>query len=124
MNLNQYCDDIVYFACNDWNPNPIEADNICHNYLMSYTTFDENVVNKNVDELEKWLNDNMICVNTEVVDMSCSYYITAPKKVFETYFKELLPYVKSEPYDFMWIGDSKYFLEFKKENIGLNFFGF
>lgn len=111
-------EDIVYFACNDWNPFPKESDNICYNYLSSYKPLDENVINKSVDDSQQWLIDNKICVNLEVVDMSCSYYITAPKKVFETYFKELLPLIKNEPYDFLWIGDNKQFLEYKEENFG------
>ena len=116
--------DIVYFACNDWNPNPKESMNLCYNYLMSYNPDNKDIVNKNLEETEQWLKDNKICINCEVVDMSVSYYITAQRKVFETYFVELLPFIKNEPYDFMWKGDNKCFLEFREENIGFNFFDF
>lgn len=114
--------DIVYFACNDWSPEPKEAYNICYNYLGSYSGCkEEEIVNKTADDVEKWLIDNKICVNLEVVDMSTSYYITAPRKIFEETFQELLPFIKDEPYDFLWKGDSKCFLEFKEENFGTNF---
>lgn len=115
--------DIVYFACNDWHPDPKESYNICYNYLGSYTSCkEEEIVNKTIDESEKWVKDNRMCVNWEIIDMSTSYYITAPRKVFETYFKELLPFIKNEPYDFMWIGDNKCFLEHKEENFGFHYF--
>jgi len=115
--------DIVYFACNDWNPNPEEADNICYNYLGSYKGCEEEeIVNKTNDESEKWVKDNRMCINWEIIDMSISYYITAPRKVFEIYFKELLPFIKNEPYDFLWIGDKKCFLEYKEENYGFHYF--
>lgn len=115
---------IVYFACNDWTPNPKESMNLCYNYLMSYSPDNKDIVNKNLEETEQWLKDNKICINCEVIDMSVSYYITAPLNVFEKYFKELLSYVKEEPYDFMFIGDKKFFLEHKEENIGFNFIDF
>ena len=116
-------DKIVYFACNDWYPEPKEAYNICYNYLGSYATANEDkVVNKTPEDAVKWVEDNKMCINCDIVDMSCSYYITAPKKVFETYFKELLPYIKSEPYDFLFKGDKQIFLEYKEENIGFNYF--
>lgn len=115
--------DIVYFACNDWHPDPKESYNICYNYLGSYSGCKEDeIVNKTIDESEEWVKNNKMCINMEIVDMSTSYYITAPRKVFETYFKELLPFIKDEPYDFLWIGDKKCFLEHKEENFGFNFF--
>ena len=117
-------DKIVYFACNDWNPTPKEADNICYNYLMSYSSVNKDIVYKTIEDCEEWMKDNKICINVDIVDMSSSYYITAPLNVFEKYFKELLSYVKEEPYDFMFIGDKKFFLEHKEENIGFNFIGF
>ena len=89
-------EEIVYFACNDWNPEPIEAYNICYNYLGSYAINRDKVVNKTVEEAVKWVEDNKMCINCDIVDMSESYYITAPKSVFETYFKELLSYIKKE----------------------------
>lgn len=115
-------EEIVYFACNDWNPTPNESYNICYNYLSSCIVVDiDKVVNKTADDAEKWVIDNKMCINCDIVDMSLSYYITAPKSVFEKYFKELLPLVKSEPYDFMFIGDKDMFLEYKEENIGINY---
>ena len=115
--------EIVYFACNDWHTTPIEAYNICYYYLGSYTSVDmDKVVNKTPEEVDKWVEDNKMCINCDIVDMSISYYITAPKSVFETYFKELLPYIKSEPYDFLFKGDKQIFLEYKEENIGFNYF--
>lgn len=114
--------EIVYFACNDWHPTPVESDNICHNYLGSYSGVDEDkIINKTIDEVYKFVEDNKMCINCEIVDMSCSYYITAQKKTFETYFPELLPFIKTEPYDFMFIGDNKSFLEYNENNIGFNF---
>ena len=52
--------DIVYFACNDWNPNPKESMNLCYNYLMSYNPDNKDIVNKNLEETEQWLKDNNI----------------------------------------------------------------
>lgn len=116
-------DKIVYFACNDWNPSPDESYNICYNYLGSYTSVDrDKVVNKTIEEVWDFVENNKMCINCDIVDMSCSYYITAPKKVFETYFKELLPFIKSEPYDFLFKGDKKIFLEHNEKNIGFNYF--
>ena len=45
-------DKIVYFACNDWTPNPKESMNLCYNYLMSYSPDNKEIVNKNLEETE------------------------------------------------------------------------
>jgi hypothetical protein len=115
-------EEIVYFACNDWHPTPKEADNLCYRYLEPFTIEDTSkLVNKTSDEVDEWVLKNKMCINCDVIDMSISFYITAPKSVFETYFKELLPFIKTEPYDFLFKGDKQIFLEYKEENFGINF---
>ena len=115
-------EEIVYFAFNDWHPTPKEADNLCYHYLEPFAIEDTSkLVNKTSDEVDEWVLKNKMCINCDVIDMSISFYITAPKSVFETYFKELLPFIKTEPYDFLFKGDKKIFLEYKEENFGINF---
>lgn len=100
---------IVYFAFNDWNPTPKESERL------------SDVMNKDIDAFNEIIEKYKLCINLEVVDMSCSNYITCERKFFEECFPELLPLVKEEPYDFLWIGDKKMFLEYKEENVGYNF---
>ena len=70
-------DKIVYFACNDWHPSPDESYNICYNYLGSYASVDrDKVVNKTIEEVWDFVENNKMCINCDIVDMSCSYYIT------------------------------------------------
>ena len=100
--------EIVYFACNNWNPIPEDSIRLIYDNL-------ENENGKDFPERNK------LCVNVEVVDMSLSYYITANRIFFKKQFPELLAFVRTEPYDFLWENDRQYFLEYKEENIGYNY---
>jgi hypothetical protein len=54
-------EEIVYFACNDWNPTPNESYNICYNYLSSYASVDrDKVVNKTIEEVWDFVKNNKI----------------------------------------------------------------
>lgn len=100
-------DDIVYFGCNDWYPEPKESERLVYEYLEK--------------DAEKFAIDNKLCIKIDIVDMSISYYITAKRSFFEEKFLELLPLIKNEPYDFLFKGDKELFLEYKEENIGVNY---
>ena len=101
-------DEIVYFACNNWYPEPKDAERLIYDNL-------ENENDKDFDERNK------LCINVDVVDMSFSYYITAKRSFFKEQFPELLKFVKTEPYDFLWDNDKQFFLEYKEENIGYSY---
>lgn len=112
---------VVYFQCNDWEPNPEESSRFIYDYLEgSMYANDKNStsVNKTPEEEITWMKANDLCVNVDNYDMSLNYWVTTTKEWLEENFPELLPFASETPQSFMYEGDEKYFLKYTEDNVG------
>lgn len=109
---------VVYFQCNDWSPSPKEAERFIHQYLEG--DFSEHTPMKTDAEVDEWIENDCLCINCDIYDMSIQYWITTTKEWLEQNFPELLSFVSEEPKDYLFKGDKKYFLKYSEENIGVH----
>lgn len=108
---------IVYFQCNDWNPNPDEAARFIYKYILGDLYDDESILKTNED-IKNWIKENDLCVNMDIYDMSVNLWVTTTREWLEENFPELVEFASETPTDFMWEGDKKYYLKYSEENVG------
>ena len=110
-------DKILYFQCNDWLPTPEEASKFIDH--ISGDLFDNEDDKYGVNTAKQWIKNNELCVNLDVYDMSCQYWVTCKESWLEMFFPELLPYANEVPIDDFIFGDGKFYLKYEERNFGM-----
>lgn len=72
-----------------------------------------------IDAAKQWIKNNELCVNLDVYDMSCQYWVTCKESWLEMFFPELLMYANEVPIDDSIFGDGKFYLKYEERNFGL-----
>ena len=112
-------DKILYFQCNDWRPTPEEASKFIDHINGDLFATEDNEYG--IGAAEQWMKNNELCVNCDVYDMSCQYWVSCKESWLEMFFPELLPYTNEVPIDDSWIGDAKFFLKYEEKNFGWHY---
>ena len=110
-------DKILYFQCNDWHPTPEEASKFIDH--ISGDLFANEDDKYGIDAAKEWIKSNELCVNLDVYDMSCQYWVTCKESWLEMFFPELLMYANEVPIDDSIFGDGKFYLKYEERNFGM-----
>ena len=76
---------ILYFQCNDWHPTPEEASKFIDH--ISGDLFASEDDKYGIDAAKQWIKNNELCVNLDVYDMSCQYWVTCKESWLEMFFQ-------------------------------------
>ena len=112
-------DKILYFQCNDeYYPTPKEASKFIKHINGDLFASEDNKYD--IPSAKQWIKNNELCVNIDVYDMSCQYWVTCKESWLEMFFPELLPYANELPINDSIFGDGKFYLKYEERNFGLH----
>ena len=110
-------DKILYFQCNYWIPTLEEASKFIDHIGGDVFANEDNKYD--IAAAKEWIKNNELCVNFDVYDMSCQYWVTCKESWLEMFFPELLPYANEVPVDDSIFGDGKFYLKYEERNFGM-----
>ena len=105
---------ILYFQCNDWHPTPEEASKFIDHIDGDVFASEDNKYD--IAAAKEWIKNNELCVNIDVYDMSCQYWVTCKESWLEMFFPESLPYANELPIDDSIFGDGKFYLKYEERD--------
>ena len=77
-------DKILYFQCNDWIPTLEEASKFIDHIDGDVFAYEDNKYD--IAAAKEWIKNNELCVNVDVFDVCCQYWMTCKESWLEMFF--------------------------------------